>query len=555
MAKVQFFGGGGGTLPSGIAGAIQFSNVTTFNSDASNLFWDDANNRLGIGTNTPTANIHINHPSNNTFNLKVDRNGTPIFAIHNGGATDTHGFISYGSGIEVGRIGSINSGGFVSFQILGTMRNGPDFSNAGINFSTTGANAFGNPSFLFTNLSTNNYGTYADVIKPALIRLQGTHGASSGAGEYAAIRIQNTINQTGGTGINYGIIYEPTVTSITGVHYGLVIRPLGTLNGIGLESSLPTATWHVKGANDSTGSALYVQSQTNAKLIISNNDTHAINGAVSAADNLKITGNLGFTYSRSDSANWFKANSATYYGFDIKTSLARSANGYPLGIIRFSDGVPAFRFMTGSTYGLYFGGSDYQSQITTSGVEKDSYNGTVLRGFHVTSNESSEYNAGAVNLDVRGTAGSTSGKSRGVNMYITYSDNAFGNPYKAVNLKGTFNISSGTNAAVMFNIDPIYNQTGGTSPFTGIDYNPTLTALIGSHYGLRIRSGLNGFGVGAIAPVAFVHIGAGTDGIPQMKLETSAAPTGGALTDGTIWFDGTNLKMRIGGLTKTFTIV
>lgn len=45
--------------PSGVSGAIQFSNGSAFASDASNLFWDDTNNRLGVGTNSPTAKGHI----------------------------------------------------------------------------------------------------------------------------------------------------------------------------------------------------------------------------------------------------------------------------------------------------------------------------------------------------------------------------------------------------------------------------------------------------------------------------------------------------------------
>jgi hypothetical protein len=44
--------------PSGVSGAIQFSNGSAFASDATNLFWDDTNNRLGVGTNAPTASIH-----------------------------------------------------------------------------------------------------------------------------------------------------------------------------------------------------------------------------------------------------------------------------------------------------------------------------------------------------------------------------------------------------------------------------------------------------------------------------------------------------------------
>jgi hypothetical protein len=47
------------TPPSGVAGAIQFSNGSAFASDASNLFWDDTNNRLGVGTNTPTQALDV----------------------------------------------------------------------------------------------------------------------------------------------------------------------------------------------------------------------------------------------------------------------------------------------------------------------------------------------------------------------------------------------------------------------------------------------------------------------------------------------------------------
>jgi hypothetical protein len=45
--------------PSGVAGAIQFSDGSAFASDAANLFWDDTNNRLGIGTNAPASQQEI----------------------------------------------------------------------------------------------------------------------------------------------------------------------------------------------------------------------------------------------------------------------------------------------------------------------------------------------------------------------------------------------------------------------------------------------------------------------------------------------------------------
>jgi hypothetical protein len=45
--------------PSGPAGAIQFSNVTTFASDDANLHFNNTTNCLGVGTNTPTERLHV----------------------------------------------------------------------------------------------------------------------------------------------------------------------------------------------------------------------------------------------------------------------------------------------------------------------------------------------------------------------------------------------------------------------------------------------------------------------------------------------------------------
>jgi hypothetical protein len=49
----------GGGSPSGVSGAIQFSDGSAFASDAANLFWDDTNNRLGVGTNTPAYGLDV----------------------------------------------------------------------------------------------------------------------------------------------------------------------------------------------------------------------------------------------------------------------------------------------------------------------------------------------------------------------------------------------------------------------------------------------------------------------------------------------------------------
>lgn len=47
-------------------GTIQFNSGNALAGDTSNLFWDDANNRLGVGTNAPTTALQINDNNANT---------------------------------------------------------------------------------------------------------------------------------------------------------------------------------------------------------------------------------------------------------------------------------------------------------------------------------------------------------------------------------------------------------------------------------------------------------------------------------------------------------
>jgi hypothetical protein len=45
--------------PSGVSGAVQFSDGSALSSDATNFFWDNANDRLGLGINAPLGILHL----------------------------------------------------------------------------------------------------------------------------------------------------------------------------------------------------------------------------------------------------------------------------------------------------------------------------------------------------------------------------------------------------------------------------------------------------------------------------------------------------------------
>jgi hypothetical protein len=75
-------------------------------------------------------------------------------------------------------------------------------------------------------------------------------------------------------------------------------------------------------------------------------------------------------------------------------------------------------------------------------------------------------------------------------------------------LYGVFNPTSGNAIYKHINISTGVNQTGTASGAVyGIDYNPTITAILGAHYGFLIRpTTLNGIGLGATLPAATLHI-------------------------------------------------
>lgn len=89
------------TLPSLTSGSILFSNGTTIAQDNTNFFWDDTNNRLGIGTNAPTQKLDI---------LGTSLVATKIKSSTNTGATSYQAFNDINNSYEFGMWGSTRTG-------------------------------------------------------------------------------------------------------------------------------------------------------------------------------------------------------------------------------------------------------------------------------------------------------------------------------------------------------------------------------------------------------------------------------------------------------------
>ena len=103
-----------------------------------------------------------------------------------------------------------------------------------------------------------------------------------------------------------------------------------------------------------------------------------------------------------------------------------------------------------------------------------------------------------------------------------------------------FSPTSGTCVYAATSIIPTINQTGGANGITrGLYVNPTLTA-VADFRAIEVASGIT-------------ILGASTTAKASLRIPSGTAPT--SPVNGDIWFDGTDIKMRIGGVTKTFTLI
>lgn len=141
--------------------------------------------------------------------------------------------------------------------------------------------------------------------------------------------------------------------------------------------------------------------------------------------------------------------------------------------------------------------------------------------------------------------------------------NVHGGSNVAIGLNAGFSLTTSNNFILGINAGT--NLTSGASNFmlgSGIEFPSNTVSnqlvIVNAIFG----TGMNGSGttiatgtLGAFvtSPTASWDIGASTTDKSSLRIRSGTAPT--SPNDGDIWYDGTNLKMRVGGTTKTFTLI
>ena len=206
--------------PSGVAGAIQFSDGSAFASDATNLFYDDTNDRLGVGINTPTARLHVKGSGSTS--------ATTALLVQN----------SAGTAIMTSRddLTTLLGGGLTmpNFVTITSANNQIGFETGRINFNATAGTFSGQYAFNFNDGGANNTGTSGTIGR---FSISSRFAPTSGTGVYITAKITPTINQTGGAnGITRGLYINPTLTAAAD------FRAIETTAGNVVFGNLPTSS-------------------------------------------------------------------------------------------------------------------------------------------------------------------------------------------------------------------------------------------------------------------------------------------------------------------------
>jgi hypothetical protein len=125
--------GGTGTSTAFTAGSVVFAGASgVYTQDNANLFWDNTNDRLGIGTATPSDLLHVAGG-----NMRVS-GATPVIAVWNAAGSDRYGYIFGQSGSMT--FAAEGASRPMSFSVNGSERMRID-SSGNVGIGTTSPNS------------------------------------------------------------------------------------------------------------------------------------------------------------------------------------------------------------------------------------------------------------------------------------------------------------------------------------------------------------------------------------------------------------------------------
>jgi hypothetical protein len=510
-----------GITGTGVAGQVAYWNGTSSQTGSNNLFWDAANARLGIGTNTPVSSIDIlinnSSPAYNSLNVKNSnangKSSANFFNNNNEGGSfatygTTFGAITFRNNFAVSGTKSVI---FLTDGNLATGGTSPILFIIGGYDNTPQMTLNGSGRLLLG--TTTDSGQRLQVQGDAFIR---GSGATSGT---IALTVQNSSSNSLLTLSNAGefqlfgsnnLLIQPTDTNPTSVvysgrntvFYNYTTNQAATIgsfifNGANFtHQSANSIVFNIlKGIAPTGGTGTFSLFSISSTI----NQTGGANG---------ITRGLYVNPTLTAAADWRSIEWSNNSGWGLYG--AGTANNYLGGDLTFA-----------SSKGVYFASS-------ALGFFGDAGIGSLTFRTNSTSRLTID-NGGNINALNSPTAAFS-------NIFITGSN---------IEFRNGIHFFSWENNGSRFQIKNITNAN--TIPFA--IFAGTNNISVGSTTDAGFKLDVNG----TARVQSKLSLSAGTTSNAQINLASSTAPT--SPNNGDIWFDGTDLKMRIGGVTKTFTLV
>jgi hypothetical protein len=254
------------TSPAGTTGAVQFNNAGAFGADSTNFFWDDTNNRLGIGTATPTQILDLVRPSGQKG------------AIRFFNASDSENTIQSGATFRI-----FNSTGGTPAASVGFFQNANNQIGINTNNPTASLNVQGSGATSATTslLVQDSAGNSALTITDDRLVVIGTTIQSDNFAIGQSNALLKGITQSGSRiVINYvnggGARFSNSSSGVSTLIIGEVSENMVSFGGI--TSSFPALkrasnNLEVKNADDTFGAGLSVGAALNASAILQADST------------------------------------------------------------------------------------------------------------------------------------------------------------------------------------------------------------------------------------------------------------------------------------------
>jgi len=202
--------GGTGTSTQFTQGSVVFSGASgVYAQDNANLFWDDSNNRLGVGLNTGLdSNLTVEGNNNNTFDTSLAVKNSDSNNILR---TTNNGYVVIGNDTGFGT--SLYSGNGTT----STMSINPS-NNKNLILQSAVSSVANGRSFIFKSQgaldASNSTGTFLSLD----VDYTNTNSTNN---SFVALELNPNINQVGGTGTHRSLYINPTITSQNTTHIAL----------------------------------------------------------------------------------------------------------------------------------------------------------------------------------------------------------------------------------------------------------------------------------------------------------------------------------------------